>query len=76
MKKLRIDEMFAFIVQDDNGDEGICGFKSPIGWMPMVGADMKRMESLMPMARELSLSTPNPIKLVKFNVRQELETIG
>lgn len=48
----KIDEMFAFIIEDSGPeDEGIIGISTPSGWMPLVGADMKRVDLLRPMAR-------------------------
>lgn len=44
----KISEMFAFVVADkDADDEGIMGIQMPDGvFMPLVGADMKRVDSL------------------------------
>ena len=71
-----IKEMFAFIAVDD-GDEGICGANLPgIGFAPLVGADMERIDSLRPIARDIAMALGKEIKLVKFSVREELETIN
>lgn len=73
MAKLRIDEMYAFVSQDDDG-EGIVGFKTPDGWMPMVAADMARVESLKPMAEKLAVGMR--IALVRFSTREVIQQFG
>lgn len=72
---LRIDEMFAFISKDENGNEGVCAFKSPMGWMPMVGADQKRADQLMAVAKDLVAETGKEIIFCKFSSRTEIQRI-
>lgn len=76
MKK--VEEIFAFLAEDDEKGEGVCGFCDPLTrqWMPMVGADMARVESLMPIARSMAKELGRKIKLVKFSNRLELEILG
>ncbi len=75
-RKLRIDEMFAYVAVDDEG-EGITAYLSPENgqWMPMVGADMDRMKSLAPVAQQLADKGDRPIKLIRYETRTELETL-
>ncbi len=74
--QLRIDEMFAFIQLDPlDNTEGVIAFLSADGWMPMVGADMARVEKLRPMAQEVADATGRPVQLVKFSTREELEML-
>lgn len=71
----RIDVIYAYIASGPEG-EGICAFHGRDGmWLPMVGADIARIESLREHAREMVKKTGQPLKLVKFSVREELETI-
>jgi hypothetical protein len=72
-----IEEMYAFISYDkDNNDEGICAFQSSYGvWIPMVGANMARVESLKPMAKQIANMTGKKIKICKFSTREVLEII-
>lgn len=45
----RIEEMYAFVAEDSGpDDEGVVGMATKSGWMPLVGADMARVESLKP----------------------------
>lgn len=72
----RITEMFAFIVEDTGPeDEGVIGFRTSTGWVPMVGADMKRVESLRPIARQISMETGKKVKLIHFTNREDLDEI-
>ena len=53
-----IEELFAFCAEEAPGDEGVCGWQLDDGsWMPLVGADMKRVESLRPLAKIIAKST-------------------
>lgn len=73
---LKIDEMYAFIATDEDGQEGICAFQIESGlWMPMVGADLKRVDSLRPIARSIVLATGRQIEVCKFTNREHLEMI-
>ena len=75
----KIEAIYAYITHEkgDPDDEGVTAFLPPLTsqWMPMVGADEKRMASLRPMAQELANATGQRITLVKFSVRTDLETI-
>jgi hypothetical protein len=68
--------MWAYIAEDEGpDDEGITAYYNGTEWMPMVGADKERMESLKPAARELAKAARRPIKLVRFFIREEIEVI-
>ncbi len=45
---LKIERIYAFVAIDDDGDEGIMAFQDPgtAVMMPMIGADMKRVDQL------------------------------
>lgn len=71
----KIDEIFAFVSLDDEG-EGIIGFLSSSGqWMPLVGADMKRVEALRPIAKDIAQQSGKTVRLLHFSTRHELEVI-
>jgi len=73
----KITEIYAFVTEDKGpDDEGIVGMNTGSGWMPMVGADMKRVDDLRPIALSLALGTGIKIKLLHFTKREELEVIG
>lgn len=71
----RIETMTAYIASDEGG-EGICAFfYENSGWVPMVGADEERMLSLRAKAQEISTNTGKPIKIARFRLREDLETL-
>lgn len=74
-KSQTIDNIYAFVATEDDGSEGITGFQHNNTWMPMVCADVARLESLRPIAHQIAKQTGKPIKLIHFSVRTEVETI-
>lgn len=71
MTELKIEKMYAFVVKDEEG-EGIMAFKSNNIWMPMVGADFKRVESLLPIAKELAKTSGKGFKILQFDNRKDV----
>jgi hypothetical protein len=71
----RIDQCFAFIVLDDDGTEGVPAFYEPtLGvLLPMMGADLARVENLRPLAESDPGLRGKRITIAKFSHR---ETIG
>lgn len=63
---LKITEMFAFIIKDEDGNEGITAFLNNGMMTPMVGADMARVEDLKLIAEDIAIATGQEVKLVKF----------
>jgi len=73
----KINIIYAFISIDEGPeDEGIIGAKFGDAWMPLVGADMKRVDSLRPLAKEIARVTGKRIVLAKFTVREDVENIA
>lgn len=70
-----IDQMYAFVVEEAPGDEGIPAICKDGNWYPMVGADWKRVESLRPYAESTARKTGKTVKLLRFTCREEVETI-
>jgi hypothetical protein len=71
----KITELFAFVsIGDDPDDEGVMAFQTNDGiWMPMVGADMTRVNQLKPMAGRISKTTGKPYKILRFKIENEIE---
>lgn len=44
-------------------------------WVPMVCADKARIDSLRPIAQELSNKTGKPVKLARFHIRDDVQTL-
>lgn len=60
-----ITELFAFVATDnEDGNEGIIGLMTPDGMMPMIGADLARVESLKKIADETGV--PYEIRYFKL----------
>jgi hypothetical protein len=68
----RIDRIWAFLSLDDGG-EGVMA--APIGGMtlPMVAADKRRVDSLIPLAKKLAKSFGKPVRLAKFDQRTDVD---
>lgn len=78
----KITEMYAFIIEDTGpDDEGVVAIASEKGdygkiWLPLVGADMARVNSLRPLAAGIGNQIGKKVKLVHFTNREELEIIS
>lgn len=60
-----IDSLYAFIAIDSDGDEGIMAFKSKSDmFLPMIGADLERVEFLKKIADEIQEHTD-----IKYEIR-------
>ncbi|GAH35633.1 unnamed protein product, partial [marine sediment metagenome] len=61
------EQMFAFVSCNEEG-EGVIALKGSGGWMPMVGADMDRVKSLLPMVVAMGVD----FKILKFEGREDI----
>jgi hypothetical protein len=70
----RIDRIWAFLSLDDGG-EGVVA--APIGpgnmTVPLIAADKRRIDSLIPIAKQLTKVFRKPIRLAKFSRREDVE---
>lgn len=74
--QVRIETCFAFVVVDDDGTEGVPAFMTPDGmFLPLMGADEARVESLMPVVQAMATDSGKEITLVRFKEREELGVI-
>ena len=72
----KITEIFAFIsIEKDLDDEGIIAWKIGDKWMPLVGADKERVDSLRQLAERTKKITGKKVTLAKFTRREDLEEI-
>jgi hypothetical protein len=74
--KRSIETLFAWLQLDEEGNEGVAAFCADNQWYPMIGADWERVRSLRPMAERIARLTGRPMRLVRFRVREEVETLG
>ena len=71
--KLKIDCMIAFVITDDDGNEGVMGITNGDVCMPLVGADINRAKSWIPVAESIKKHSGRDYKIVKFSQRSELD---
>lgn len=73
MASKKITEMFAFTMDDGKGNEGIMGISAADGsWLPLVGADMARVNSLRPLADDISKHIKRKYRIMHFRVQGEV----
>lgn len=75
----KIEEVYCFVSVDEGG-EGVISDTIQLNGqtmiMPFVCADKNRMESLKPLAKEISKMSGKKIKLIKLTCREEIEDIS
>jgi hypothetical protein len=71
-----IDEMYAFISSDETGEGVVAMLLQDGTQLPMIGADMERIDSLREIAQAIATHSRMKIKLIKLSVREELEEIN
>ena len=75
--QLRINTLYAFILVDSDGTEGVPAFKGDGNMIfPLIGADLTRVEQLRSVAQELADAHGKPITLAHFSVRTDQEVIA
>jgi hypothetical protein len=67
--------MFAFLSEEGPGEEGLVARLLGGAWLPLVGANMARVESLKRIAQEIANQTAKPIVIAKFETRTNIERI-
>lgn len=72
----KITEIYVFVAEVTGpDDEGVVAMKAGDVWLPLVGADRARVDSLRPIAQDMAQASGKPIRLLRFTVREELETL-
>lgn len=62
-----ITELFAFVALDDlDGNEGVMAFLHDGMWVPMIGADMARITSLLPLAKKVATAAGTTFEIRHF----------
>jgi hypothetical protein len=72
---LVISEMYAFVTAEPGEDEGVIAVKVGGTFMPLVGADLARVDSMRAMAQSVVNNSGIKVKLLRFRVREELEIL-
>lgn len=74
-----LNGVFAFTAVGPDGIESIAGFRHPTQpdvMVPLVAPNLEMMEQFRPLAVALAKAMKQPVKLVKFGAREELESIS
>jgi hypothetical protein len=72
----KIEKLYAWVVTEPDGGEGIPAADIGSMAMPMVGADRERMESLREFAEHVHQVTGYPVKLKMFSGGTVIDEIG
>lgn len=70
----RVEQLWAYLALGKHG-EGLCVAPCGVATFPLIAADQARLERLRPIARATANVFREPIRLVKFTGRAELEVI-
>lgn len=69
----KIQQLYCFAVTDDDGNEGVPAVSKDGMMLPLMGADMERMDSMRPFMREFEKQSGKKVRLYKFTERMELD---
>lgn len=71
---LKIEKLYAFISKDKNGSEGIMATLQPDGmWLPLIGADNDRVNSLIPIADNIAKHTGLNYEIRTFILEEQID---
>ena len=72
---LKINSLYAFVAQSDEG-EGVMAAEIMLGniptMLPLVGADLTRVKSLLPIAKEVSRVSGRPFRIYRFDNKVDI----
>lgn len=72
-KQLVIEELFAYVVIDHDGSEGVPSFQaSPVLHLPMMGADLERADQIREWAQLVADQIEKPVHLYVWRGPREL----
>lgn len=71
----KITEMFAIVMEDENGVEGIIGENMLGQWFPFIGTDTKNMSRMLTTADAISLRLERPYKILKFRLAETITNV-
>lgn len=73
---LIVDVMYAYLAQGEDGQEGIMAasmvFEGQHMFMPLVGADLGRIKSLLPIATDIALKSGQTFRIYKFENKVDI----
>jgi hypothetical protein len=72
---MKIEKLYAYIVLDEQGNEGIPAMELNGLMYPLVGADMERIQSLQEQVQYIANKTGKQIRLALFEKRVDQAVI-
>lgn len=73
--QLRINQLFCFVIVDQDGTEGVPAVNLGGTWFPLMGADMARVEDLKRIVEHDPLFKGKRITIQRFGDRETIGTI-
>lgn len=70
-----ISELYVVLSVEKNGNEGICGYDTGLGLMPLVAGYERMLPMMRRMAAEVAKHTGKRLVLVKFTGREQIEVL-
>jgi hypothetical protein len=74
-KPKTIDALYAWVVTEPDGGEGVASAQIGDTHWPLIGADMDRVKTLRMFAEAVRRQTGYPVRLVRFSQREKLEEL-
>lgn len=72
---LQVNSLFAYLAQGEEG-EGIMAMSLPINgqmmMLPMVGADIARIKSLLPIAKQIAMASGITFRIYRFDTKVDI----
>jgi hypothetical protein len=68
----KIVELYVFVSVDKAGNEGVMAFQSGRIFYPMVGADLDRVKSIIPMAEKIAKAAKSDYRILKYSIREDV----
>jgi hypothetical protein len=73
MSDFKIKTVTAFVAIDENdGDEGVMAFFDGAGWMPLICADEARIQSMLPLAKDVCRRSRKKFRIIQFTTREDV----
>lgn len=69
----KITELYCFAVDDkDEDDEGVPAIDTELGLMPLMGADLERITSLLPKVQDVANQIGKPLRIYHFTNKRQV----
>ena len=73
----KLDELFVYVMTDDDGTEGVAFFETAGGVkITMCAPEAKGARALRPIAEKIAEIHGRPLTLIRFDKRHDMEVLG